>query len=120
MTGFGADRAFDLADSTLKDCAKGGVLSPVRVARYAMGLFNGLTFLHSNNIIHRDIKPDNLLITGDVLLIADFGWARELAIGNASLTPNTYSWWRRPPESIDGHSEVRLFCRRMGCRLCLR
>ena len=56
----------------------------------------------NNNIIHRDIKPDSLLITGDVLLIADFGWARELAIGNASLTSNTYSLWRRPPEALMG------------------
>ena len=101
MTGCGAEPVLDLADSTLKDCTKGGVLSPVRVARYAMGLFNGLTLLHSNNIIHRDLKPGNLLNAGDVLLIADFGWARELAIGNASLTSNTYSfggghleyWW---------------------------
>ena len=93
MIGVGAELVFDLADSTLKDCTKGGVLSPVRVARYAMGLFNGLTFVHSNNIIHRGIKPDNLLITGDVLLIVDFGWATALAICNASLTPNTYSLW---------------------------
>ena len=73
MTGFGVELVFDLADSTLRDCIKGGAVSPVRVARYAMGLFNGLTFLHSNDIIHRNIKPDNLLIAGDVLLIVDFG-----------------------------------------------
>ena len=50
MTGFGVELAFDLADSTLRDCIKGGAVSPVRVSRYAMGLFNGLTFLHSNGI----------------------------------------------------------------------
>ena len=65
-----------------------------------MGLYTGLTFLHSSNIMHRGIKPDNLLITGDVLLIADFGWARELAIGNASLTSNTYSLRWRPPDVL--------------------
>ena len=67
MTGFGVELVFDLADSTLRDCIKGGGAPPVQVARYAMGLFNGLTFLHSNDIIHRDIKLDNLPTAGGVL-----------------------------------------------------
>ena len=104
-TGFGVELVFDLADCTLRDCMKGGVMLPVQVARYAMGLFNGLTFLHSNDIIHRDIKPDNLLIASDMLLIADLGWARELAIGNTSLTSNAYSLWWRPPEVLMGSQE---------------
>ena len=67
-----------------------------------MGLFNGLTFLHINDLIHRDIKLGKLPIAGDVLLMADLGWARELAIGNASLTSNAYSLWWRPPEVLMG------------------
>ena len=67
-----------------------------------MHLFNGLQALHQNNVIHRDIKPSNLLIARGVLLISDFGWARELpsAIGDkAQLERNVYSLWWRPPKS---------------------
>lgn len=34
--------------------------------------------MHSNGIMHRDMKPENLLITGDIVKIADFGLAREI------------------------------------------
>ena len=67
-----------------------------------MGLFNGLTCVHSYTNIHRDIQPDSLLIAGDVLLIVDSGWARELAIGNASSTSSAYSLWWRPPDVLMG------------------
>lgn len=45
------------------------------IARYQ--LFQGLSYLHKNNIFHRDIKPENLLVKGDSIKIADFGLARE-------------------------------------------
>lgn len=38
----------------------------------------GLQYMHSLNIIHRDIKLGNLLIQNDVLKIADFGLAVKL------------------------------------------
>ena len=45
------------------------------ITRYQ--LFQGLAYLHKNNIFHRDIKPENLLVKGDSIKIADFGLARE-------------------------------------------
>ena len=53
--------------------------------------FEGLAFLHSRGIAHRDIKPDNILVDADGLLnaqkeptlkICDFGSAKTLANHN--------------------------------------
>ena len=47
----------------------------ILITRYQ--LFQGLAYLHKNNIFHRDIKPENLLVKGDSIKIADFGLARD-------------------------------------------
>ena len=44
--------------------------------RYFVQLINGLDFLHGRGIVHKDIKPGNLLLTADdTMKISDFGVA---------------------------------------------
>lgn len=54
---------------------------PVAV-RFVLQVINGLQFLHSKSVIHRDIKPQNLLLTRQspdaIIKIADFGFAKHL------------------------------------------
>ena len=109
-TCFGVDLVFELAEQTLRECIQmhkqaDAPIDKVEVVCYTKHLFNGLKALHQNNVIHRDIKPSNLLIARGVLLISDFGWARELpsAIGDeAQLERNVYTLWWRPPEILLG------------------
>eukprot|EP00760_Papus_ankaliazontas_P020976 PhM_4_TR18619/c0_g1_i1/m.83863 len=53
---------------------------PVRsVQRYLRDILHGLAYLHRNDILHRDIKPHNILLSNDgVAKLADFGTAATL------------------------------------------
>lgn len=69
-------------------------------------LLNGLYFIHSNKILHRDMKAANILITKNgILKLADFGLARAFSLSKAQ--PNRYTnrvvtLWYRPPELLLG------------------
>lgn len=62
----------------------------------------GVDFLHSHRIVHRDIKPQNILLSNDgTLKLADFGLARIYDF-NALLTSTVVTLWYRAPEVLLG------------------
>jgi len=66
-------------------------------------LLEGLHYLHSQGIIHRDIKGANLLINKKgILKIADFGLARIICKPNQLLTNRVITLWYRAPELLLG------------------
>ncbi|XP_060577434.1 cyclin-dependent kinase 9-like, partial [Ruditapes philippinarum] len=65
-------------------------------------LLNGLYYIHTNKILHRDMKAANILITKQgVLKMADFGLARALS-HITKYTNRVVTLWYRPPELLLG------------------
>src|SRR5947199_185267 len=68
------------ADSLGARLAREGPLSERDVVRLATDVARGLDFAHRQGVIHRDLKPDNILIHSDgSAVISDFGIARAVS-----------------------------------------
>ena len=60
-------------------------LHPATAAAWGGALLAALARVHSRGYVHRDVKPENLLITGRDLALADFGLARRAPRAHAVL-----------------------------------
>src|SRR6185312_6911201 len=57
---------------------KGGPMEPLRALNYAHQMAEGLDIAYKQGVVHRDIKPQNILInSNDLVKITDFGLARS-------------------------------------------
>ena len=54
------------------------ILDTCVVQSYMYQMLEGMAFIHANRVLHRDLKPQNILVEGDTntIKIADFGLAR--------------------------------------------
>ncbi|XP_063718829.1 cyclin-dependent kinase 7-like [Symsagittifera roscoffensis] len=73
------------------------------IKRYLIMILHGLEYLHTRWLLHRDLKPNNLLIDPNgVLKLADFGLARFFGSPSKQLTSEVVTRWYRAPELLWG------------------
>ncbi|MGI6113964.1 MAG: Stk1 family PASTA domain-containing Ser/Thr kinase [Mahellales bacterium] len=72
---------------TLKDLIReNGSLSTARATNIAIQICRALEHAHNNNVVHRDIKPQNILVTDDgQVKVTDFGIARAITSSTVSI-----------------------------------
>ena len=75
-----------LGGGTLNNKFQSGVLSPSKIRDYGLNLSQGIGHLKDLNLVHRDIKPDNIMFhqSSDIPIFVDFGLVRDLS--KSSLT----------------------------------
>ncbi|XP_041822615.1 cyclin-dependent kinase 15 [Chelmon rostratus] len=83
-----------------------GGLHSHNVRIFMFQLLRALCYIHSRRILHRDLKPQNLLISylGE-LKMADFGLARAKSIPSQTFSSEVVTLWYRPPDVLLGSTD---------------
>lgn len=84
-----------------------GGLDHRNVRLFLFQLLRGLSYCHKRRVLHRDVKPQNLLISDcGELKLADFGLARAKSVPSHTYSHEVVTLWYRPPGR---HKQRELF-----------
>ncbi|XP_055836824.1 cyclin-dependent kinase 1 [Episyrphus balteatus] len=79
------------------------MMDPELVRSYLYQITNAILFCHRRRVLHRDLKPQNLLINNNgVIKVADFGLGRSFGIPVRIYTHEIVTLWYRAPEVLLG------------------
>ena len=98
---------FEYMDKDLKKFmdsrGNGGSLDFITIKSFMHQLLQGIAFCHENRVLHRDLKPQNLLINNKgQLKLADFGLARAFGIPVNTFSNEVVTLWYRAPDVLLG------------------
>jgi len=100
---------FEFMESDLHAVIRANILEDIHKRFIIYQLLKAFKYMHSANVIHRDMKPSNLLLNSECLLkVADFGLARlmdapkEDGTRTQVLTDYVATRWYRAPEILLG------------------
>ncbi|KAJ7852281.1 kinase-like domain-containing protein [Mycena leptocephala] len=80
-----------------------GALDPATVKSFMFQLLKGTNFCHENQVLHRDLKPQNLLINRKMeLKLGDFGLARAFGVPVNTFSNEVVTLWYRAPDVLLG------------------
>ncbi|GAB2980051.1 serine/threonine-protein kinase [Saccharothrix stipae] len=92
--------------TTLRDRLPAGTFTPAQVRALGHQLADTLAHVHDNRLVHRDVKPSNILLDGsdgsDTAYLADFGLARELGATRTSVGKVVGTASYLAPEQVRG------------------
>jgi hypothetical protein len=90
---------------SLEELRRRGPLPPRRVAEIGLQLLDALSLAHARGVLHRDVKPANVMLSGDQAVLTDFGIAtiegdRRMTSAHGIIgSPG----WMAPERLHDGH-----------------
>jgi len=95
-------------------------ISAKQVKSFTQQMLLGIEYCHKRGVLHRDIKPQNLLVDKDLnLKLADFGLTRVVSIPVQAYTHEVITLWYRAPEILLGgkHYSIGVDTWSIGCIL---
>ncbi|MCM2387816.1 WD40 repeat domain-containing serine/threonine protein kinase [Streptomyces albipurpureus] len=95
---------FVRGDSLARLIARDGPLGWQKAASMGADLADALAHAHAAGVVHRDLKPDNVMLVGDRTVITDFGIARILDATSQLTSTHTVIGTPQymPPEQLEG------------------
>jgi len=103
---------FEFMDTDLHAVIRANILEEVHKQYIMYQLLKALKYMHTAGMLHRDMKPSNMLLNSDCLVkVCDFGLARSIAalsnnsVSNPVLTDYVATRWYRAPEILLGSTK---------------
>ncbi|KAL3821903.1 hypothetical protein ACHAXA_008437 [Cyclostephanos tholiformis] len=98
---------FDYSETDLSRVIKARILEPVQIQYITYQLLRALKFVHSAELLHRDVKPSNILVDSNCFIkLCDFGLCRSISsVGHPEdieYTDYVATRWYRSPEVLMG------------------